>query len=142
MKASWTPTGDIWPQPAMVMVLRNYGSTVGLAGPGGLNDYSAPKACLHPMPPTITPEQQAVLDAAVRQARAGSASGEGARARFSDAYLDTHEAVRAMHASQQPVDPVKELLEAAKAVAACDFYCSTAARERLRIAIAALEKKP
>lgn len=85
---------------------------------------------LHPLPPSVTPEQQAVIEAAEKWRKkcpwtlGGFTPGEPPR--------DLAASVDAMHAAQRPPDPVKELQEAAKGIAGLSPQ-----HARLRAAIAA-----
>lgn len=117
MSDQWKPGAGPGPWPAMVMVHQQDGSIAALGRPHEVTNIGGRWVCssiLHPMPPTITPEQQAVLDAAERQeninGRPHSANEIGLAIR------KTNAAVRAMLASQQPPDPVAELLAAARAL--------------------------
>jgi hypothetical protein len=117
----WKPGAGPGPWPAMVLVedVDNRFARVGDDPPWIRVSH------LRPMPPTITPEQQAVLDAARRWHETGM-QGE------------LMEAVRAMLASQQPPDPAAELLAAAKEILADEDAWMR--RDRLRAAIVAVEK--
>jgi hypothetical protein len=65
MTDQWKPIGDKWPQPAMVWV---YEQDSDLMAIGRAHEIVAVAqrwvsiSALHPMPPAITPEQQAVLE--------------------------------------------------------------------------------
>jgi hypothetical protein len=133
MTDQWTPNGDKWPQLAMVRVARiNPLEGVSVCvGDEGKTRW-LPHAALRPMPPTITPEQQAVLDAAVAQAKAFSAHNHDA---YNAACCTTIDAARAMLAAQQPPDPVKELRKAWNANREHGWH------DRMEAAIAALEGK-
>jgi hypothetical protein len=144
MANPWTPTGDKWPQPAMVLVREHGVSYSCVKNTDNNSSYSIPSHYLCPMPPTITPKQQAVLDAAVKQAKAFSARNPDA---YNAACWTTIDAAHAMLAAQQPPDPMKELLEAAKEIAETTPAASTLMSDdirrwkRLHAAIAALKAK-
>lgn len=128
MTEQWKPIGDKWPQPAMVFISRNHGGTVTIAGPSALYAYDIPKYCIQPMPPSITPEQQAVLDAAEAWLSHGTPI---------DRDFPLADAVLALRKSQQPPDPVKEL-RAAWQEFISDTPCTF---KRMEAAIVALEAK-
>jgi hypothetical protein len=90
------------PQTAMVTVvdvgLRS--DHVCISSPNGVYTISAD--FLSPLPPGITPEQQAVIEAAAVQGKAFSAHNPYA---YSAACFATVSATRAMLAAQQPPDP-------------------------------------
>lgn len=78
--------------------------TIGISGPNG--NYDLPARCLHPLPPAKTPEERAVLQAALWW-RAGFETVPtemGLQALAS--------ATRALIASRTPPDPLAELVEA------------------------------
>jgi hypothetical protein len=113
MTNQWKPIGDKWPQPAMVMVSgvkdgcavsHKYGHDIALES-------------LHPMPPGVTPEQQAVLRRAeeqneVRRSTLHNTAGYYNSNNYYSACENTNRAVHIMLISQQPPDAVKELREA------------------------------
>jgi hypothetical protein len=135
MTEQWKPIGDKWPQPAMVWVMRADENNCARIINGGDRDW-LPLSFLHPMPPTITPEQQAVLNAAEVQAKTGL-NYEASQGEYNRACARTNLAVRAMLAAQQPSDPVKELRAAWNAISS--VHPNETAR--MEAAIAALEAK-
>jgi hypothetical protein len=126
MANPWTPAGGKWPQPAMVEV-RDVTNGCAILGPDG---GKLALEYLHPMPPAITPEQQAVLDAAERWEAAWNSQGVSYEV---DKSLSN--SVRALRAAQQSPDPVKELRKAWNAKWEPNW------NDRMEDAIAALEKE-
>jgi len=106
----WKPGAGPGPWPAMVIVKEVAGGHAYIRGGGPANLWTED---LHPMPPTITLEQQMVLDAAAQQERMFSEQNPIA---YGEACCVTINAVRALRAAQQPPDPVKELLAAVRNV--------------------------
>lgn len=136
MSDQWKPTSDKWPEPAMVLV-SSYGLSYSHVKNTDNNlTYNIPSHYLRPMPPAITPEQQAVLDAAKKQESVGGSDSEDITvADYDAACRNTNIAVRAMLAAQQPPDPVKELRKAWNAKWEPNW------NDRMEDAIAALEKE-
>lgn len=130
--AEWKPEHG---KPAMVMLRGVSDTTAELVRSDDLNlgVSCVPIACLHPLPQPITPEAQAVLDAAVawRKIWANVAPGGGG-----DVLV---RAVDTYRASIAPPDPVKELREAWEELQ--QNGAVIAATARLERAIAALEGK-
>jgi hypothetical protein len=107
MTEQWKPIGDKWPQPAMVWVRKVNGDLAAISSPFAISVVDSRWVStkhLHLMPPTITPEQQAVLDAAEVWLSAGWTD------RRDHALTD---AIRAMLAAQQPPPTPLQTLRAA-----------------------------
>lgn len=96
MTDQWKPGDGPGPWPAMVMVTR-IDEHRAWAGAGALSWL--PAKCLRPIPPAITPEQQAVLGAATEQERLARIGGQNTFFKYIDAVDATNESVRAMLAA-------------------------------------------
>jgi hypothetical protein len=110
MEHKWK-TGD----KAMVTISKGNGDDEGAhylvyALPDGRKNFWITPGCLSPLPPSITPEAQALLNAAVALETAWVMLG----ACTSAAQTDFRKAAAYYRASITPPDPVKELIAAAK----------------------------
>ncbi|HXT81413.1 MAG TPA: hypothetical protein VN702_17755 [Acetobacteraceae bacterium] len=136
--APWTPTGDKWPQMAMVLVARDIGQgwysvAVGDNGAG----YQVPATMLHAMPSAITAEQEAVLEAAEKWRDLHGETSAGSKR-----CDELTAAVDALPKSLAPVDKVAEVKAAmAEWESSRTADANGDAIRRLRAAIAALEAK-
>lgn len=124
----WNPTKP-GPQMAGVLVWPGQGGCVVIENACG--DHSTlPANYLHPLPPSLSPEQEAVIEAAGKWREIHGYIGASNTCSALTAAID------ALHASLAPRDRHQELLDAAKEVVGLSPQ-----HARLRAAIAALSER-